>query len=215
MGVWNKLWNKIKGVFKGEKNETKALPEAQSNQNNLENQSIVISRRDGSTIRLIPMLDKTGNQTYTPVLNAKTGEMQYTHEYTIVDEALSNAQTIHGSSMTKILMDADMNLLKDPTYNYYIADILLDSKRMGEIIDNNEHYAGGLNIGDEGQIQGYHCDEGIIQGLQASRNEKFAIYSREQEARQVAETQKIQENAVKNGVNIKTSHAEALSPQDR
>jgi len=204
MGFWDKIKSWL-GI-----NKVKAIPEGQTNQRDSKNEDIIIQRRDGSSITLRPRFDKVGEQALKPVFNAKTGEMQYTYEYTIEDKALANAKTIHGASFATILMDIDANLLKDPTYNYYIADILLEPERITEIIDSNEHYAGGLNIGDKGQILGYHCDDGVIQGLNASRNELFNANHERSEAAIAEMNKQQQEYQDRKGVNIKTSHAEQL-----
>jgi len=206
------LWDKIKKFFNRGKNDIKALPEAQSNQRNPYESSITLRRNDGTTIMITPMLDKVGNQLYKSVLNHNTGEMQYIPEYRIADNALANAQTIHGSTMASIYMDIDMNLLRDETYNYYIADVLLSPQRMAEIIDDNQHYAGGMNIGEAGEILGYYSDDGIIQGLKANALENAQKYAEVQSEKDKAYTEEAYRNAAKISPSIETNGEQVLSP---
>lgn len=195
------LWDKIKNFF-GRKDKVKALPEAQSNK---DNKKISIRRANGDYITITPRCDRVGNQLFKTVLNHDTGTIQYIPEFVVDDKSLASAKSIHGSTVTNICMDIDPKLLKDETYNYYIADVLLAPERMAEIIDDNMHYAGGLNIGESGQILGYHCEQGIIQGLKASAIENSQRYTKEQQKRMA--------NQPNIKTDINTDHAQILTPE--
>lgn len=205
------LWDKIKNFFRRNKDEVKALPEGQADSRNPYDSAFALRRNDGTTIMISPMLDKVGNQLYKPVLNHNTGEMQYIPEFRIADNALANSKTIHGSTMA-IYMDIDPSLLKDETYNHYIADILLAPQRIAEIIDENQHYVGGMSIGEEGQILGCYSDQGIIEGLKANARENAQRYAEAQNEKDRAYAEKVYRNAANIKPSIEENGEQVLTP---
>ena len=114
------LWDNIKKIFM--RKETKALPEAQSRPYN---QGITLRREDGSFIMITPNLDRVGNQIYEQVFNHNTGERQCLPKFTIADNALAEAQTNRGATITSICMDVRPEWLNNEYYAHYIANYLL------------------------------------------------------------------------------------------
>ena len=206
MGLWDKIKSWL-GI-----NKVKALPEGQENQRSPYETAVTLRRSDGTVFMLQPRLDKVGNQLYKPVLNHNTGEMQYIPEYTISDENLKYTQTNRGSTISSVCMDIDMEMLRDETYNYYIADVLLGSQRLGEVIDENMHYAGGLSIGECGQILGHYSDEGIVEGLRASARENNQIYNEQQSQKDAENMEEIRQNAAKITPSIEKNGEGILTP---
>lgn len=204
------LWDKIKSWLG--RNKVKALPEAQVSLRNPYQNAVTLSRSDGTVIMVQPRLDKVGNQLYKSVLNHNTGEMQYIPEYTISDENLKYTQTNRGSTIASVCMDIDMNMLGDETYNYYIADVLLGTQRLGEIIDQNMNYAGGLSIGEYGQILGHYSDDGIVEGLRASARENNQIYNEQQRQRDAENMEAFQQKAAQITPSIEKNGEGILTP---
>lgn len=206
MGLWDKIKNWL-GI-----NKVKALPEGQENQRNPYENTVTLRRSDGTVCMVQPKLDRVGNQLYKQVLNHNTGEMQYIPEYTISDENLKYAQTNRGSTIASVCMDIDMNMLRDETYNYYVADVLLGTQRLGEIIDENMNYAGGLSIGEYGQILGYYSDDGIVEGLRASARENNQRYAEAQSQRDKEYNEAAYRNAASISSSIEINGEQVLSP---
>lgn len=197
--IWNNIFHKNP--------ETKALPEATSNQ------SInSFYRDDGSSISITPVLDRTGNQVFEQVLNHRTGELQNIAKYCVCSPEL---RQLTGSDMKTILMDFDSCFLQNPDYQNYIVNTLLAPERMQKIIGQYENYAGGITLDESGNIEGKYIDKGIINGLTASRQENFARYQQEQAAREESDRESMRQQAANLSVNYKNSHAEDLSGYDR
>ena len=197
--LWNNIFHKNP--------ETKALPEAKNNQ------SInSFYRDDGSSISITPILDRAGNQVFEQILNHRTGELQNIPKYCVCSPELRD---LTGSDMKTILMDFDSSYLQNPDYQNYIVNTLLAPERMSKIIGQYESYAGGITIDESGNIDGKYIDNGIINGLTASRQENFARYQQEQLSRDQSHRESVSQQAAYHSVNYKNSHAEDLSGYNR
>ena len=192
---WNNLFHK--------KPEIQALPEGTTNQfiNNF-------YREDGSCVSIQPILDRTGNQVFEQVLNHRTGELQNIAKYCVSSPEFKQ---LTGYDMRTILMDFNSSFLQNPDYKNYIVNTLLAPERMGKIISQYENYAGGITLDESGNIAGKYIDQGIINGLTASRRENFARYQQEQAKRDEAYKQSIKEQAENTPTHYKTSHVKDLS----
>lgn len=196
---WNNIFHRTP--------ETKALPEPTTNQ-----YINSFYRDDGSTISITPIMDRAGNQIFEQVLNYRTGELQNIAKYGVCSPEIKQ---LTGSDMKTILMDLDSNFLQNPDYQNYIVNTLLAPERMPKIIGQYESYAGGITLDESGNIEGKYIDNGIINGLTASRQENFARYQQEQAARDQSCRESMQQQAANNSVNYKNSHAEDLSEYNR
>lgn len=203
MNIIDKLKDMFNKIFKKEE-QAKALPEAYYPQNNFR----TFYRNDGTSIDVMPVLDKLGNQAYEQVLNYNTGEIQYLPKYNISSKELEN---YIGCDMTSILMDVDKNILDNPQYSDYIANVFLGTDRMSKIINEYEKYAGGMEIDDTGAITSRYVDSGIISGLKENRQQNYIKYQQEQENRDADFRREKMEQAKNHAFEVKTSHAEDLS----
>ena len=205
MGFWDKIKNWL-GI-----NKVKALPEGQGNQNiSKYKQPVCLTRMDGSNIMIMPIYDRTGNQSYQEVLDHYTGERRLIPQFSITDTNLQNAMSNRGSDITKILMDIDFNLLQDDEYSNQVANVLLSSERLINVVDNEEHYAGQVVQDQEGQLK-CTTNLGIIKGLAASRMENAQRFYEMREAQEAERIAAMKENASQIQSQIKTSHAQELS----
>lgn len=201
-----KIIDKFKDIFGkifNKKEEIKALPEARYEQKNY----YTFHREDGTSFDIIPIVDKVGNQVYEQVLNHASNQIQYLPKYCI---SSNEVQEINGCNMTSILMDIDRDVLENPQYSNYIANVFLGAKKIPKIMEEYEKYAGGLEIRDTGEIT-EKLDQGIISGLKANRQQNFERYKQEQAKREAQLQMEMKDKAKTINVNIKTSHAEELS----
>lgn len=192
-------------------NKVKALPEGQKTQDNTKNnQPICLTRQDGSTIMITPVCDRTGNQCYQEVLDHYTGERRLIAQFSIADTALKKAMTNHGSSIAKVLMDIDIESLKNEEYRRQVANVLLSPNRVVDVVDNKEHYAGSVIQDRDGN---FICtsSSGIVKGLAATRIENAQRLAEVRSAEEAKNVATMREDATHLTTYIKTSHAEELS----
>ena len=183
-----KIWDKLKSLF----NKNKALPEGrQENIANSKNiQSYILPRNDGSIVEIEPRLDKLGNIAYKSIHNSRTGHEDLIPMYSIrcpeLQKPINGKQPLIDSA--NIYMDIDPGLLKFPYYAEYIANNILNSKRIPKIIGQYQKYAGGITMDANGIITGKYVDQGIIDSL---------TYTNQEGLRQLDEARKreIYENA--------------------
>lgn len=204
------FWDKIKKFFG--KKEPLALPEGNQKEVKAKDEFTCLTRKDGSTIRIIPVCDRVGNQCYQEVLDYYSGETRLIPQFSIEDTALEMAETNHGSSIARILMDIDYKLLTtDEKYCYQVANVILGSKRLADIIDNKEGYAGKITKEPEGTYK-CTCSSGIVKGLAASRGEKSQIRAAAIAQQEADAKKEIMEKAATKTSHIKTNHAGQLHP---
>ena len=200
MGLMDRLFGK-------REKETEQPPIVNNRRNNVMNFR-TLQRRDGTSIDIMPVVDSMGNQTYDQVFNSRTNKMQLLPKFVINS---SEVARLGKGNFTTILMDINKDLLDTPEGANWIANGLLSGQRIEKIINDYNGYAGGLAINENGQITGKYKDEGIINGLKMTAQEKNAVYQKEQALRDEQATAQAIAKAEKYGVNIKTSHAEDLS----
>lgn len=206
------FWDNVKNFFSFGKYKTKVLPEIQSETNIYsDDNTITLTRMDGSQFMLKPICDRTGNQCFKEVIHYRTGESHLIPEFSIIDENLKDAQTNQGSDISKILMEIDFEQLRNnEEYQYQVANYLLPSARVNQIVDEYENYAGSVSLNQEGKLQSKFSTN-IVKGLQNARqmNQMRSEMRREQEENARAEN--IYANAKNLKTNIKTSHAGVLN----
>lgn len=200
MGLMDRLFGK-------KEKETEQPPIVNDRRNNVMNFR-TLQRRDGTSIDIMPVVDSMGNQTYDQVFNSRTNKMQLLPKFVINS---SEVARLGKGNFTTILIDINKDLLDTPEGANWIANGLLSGQRIEKIIKDYNGYAGGLAINENGQITGKYRDEGIINGLKMTAQEKNAVYQKEQALRDEQATAQAIAKAKKYGVNIKTSHAEDLS----
>jgi len=202
-----KLLDRIKQFF-NRKNRIEALPEPQSNY--IVENKMILNREDGTSIEISPVLDRTGNQQYEQVFNNRTQQMQYIPKYKIYSEELKELINPNILQHT-ILMDINPEMLKNEYYADYIANQMLSQERMSKVIKQYQSYAGGISLDENGQVRGRYVDDGIIQTLNATREENSRRVEEARINREEADRKEILEKAQNLSVNIKNSHAEDLS----
>ena len=167
-----------------------------------------LQRRNGTSINIMPVLDKMGNQIYQQVFNNRTNELQLIPRFTISSPELRNF--VNGD-FAPVLIDIDKEILNTLEGAEWVANGLLSSERLEKVFNQYRGYAGGLTVDQNGQITGKYVDQGIIDGIKISKEQEWKEY----QARQAVLDEKLKnqriDEAKKYGVNIKTSHAEPLS----
>ncbi len=157
-------------------------------------------RRDGTSFTLTPCVDsRTGQQKQERILNTRTGKLEFLPVYQYLDANDSNSfvgKTLcFDSSVT-------VEALQFPEYRQLVADYLLDKNRVNKILNeyNNSNigYAGGLMQNSQGNWQKV-VDNGIVQAIHLEHDIKRVS---------TESKPKIPDTPV----NIKTSHAEKLTP---
>ena len=187
-------------------NEVKQAPVEKSENNNMKFQTL--QRRDGTSINIMPVVDKMGNQTYEQVFNERTKQMQLMPKFVVSSPEIAR---VKGADFTTILMDINKDALYTLQGADWVANGLLSGERISKVLNEYGGYAGGLSIDQNGQVTGKYIDPGIVNGLKVSKQQQWEEYQANQAVREAEYKNKIVADSEKQGVNIKTSHAEDLS----
>ena len=124
--------------------------------------SIILTRKDGSYIELIPIKDRAGNQKYETYMNS-IGISQSIPVYNINCDELSKLE--HQSLSKKILLDIDPNMLKNEYYKERIANSLLAPSRIEKIFNQYGGYTGTFNLDVNGFVMGKSIDQTVIRNI--------------------------------------------------
>ena len=199
MGVLDKLFGK-------KEKQQEQLP-IENNQSNIAKFQ-TLQRRDGTSIDIMPIVDRMGNQTYQQVFNSRTNQMQLMPRFTISSPELKE---IVNGTFAPVLIDIDKEILNTPEGIDWVANSLLSSERIEKVFNGYSGYVGGLSIDQTGQITGKYIDQGIINGLKISKQQQWEEYQAKQAVLDEQDKNQKIADAKNHGVNIKTSHAEYLS----
>ena len=208
------LLDRFKNLFRRNKAENiNALPEYTGSYPQYENPSVVssnaykLTREDGTTIEIEPVLDDLGYQSYSQVYNQRTHQMQNIPKFKVMHD------WSHGRiRQDEILMDIDPNILNNPEYSQFIANTMLSEDRIFKIINEYGNYAGMIAQDQNGRL-GKTIDAGIIKTL---NSERAVTANKIEEDRINAENlrnREILERAKQRGVHIETNPEIDLSGQ--
>lgn len=192
----------------GKKTKENEQPLMANNRRNNEMNFKKLQRRDGTSIDIMPVLDETGYQKYESVYNNRTHEGQYIAKFIISSQEV---ERLGKGNFITILMDVDENTLNTLEGVDWIANGLLSGQRIEKIINTYNGYAGGLTKNQNGQITGKYIDQGIVEWLKMDAQEKNEVRKKEQAIIDEKLKAEAIAKAEKQGINIKTSHAENLS----
>lgn len=201
------IWQKIKNLLKKQK-LIDAPKETPTHQSNLPNNKYTIERRDGSTVEISPILDEMRNQTFEQVYNRRINEMQSIPKFHVI--SIETDGNIRGGD---ILIDLSPKQLEDARFADYVANSLLGTKRMDKIINEYGNYAGCIRTDENGAFKKFK-DQGIIDTLNASKEENARRVERDRILAEKSRNDAILKRAERRGVNIDDNQPENLSDQE-
>lgn len=165
---------------------------------------INIQRNDGSILRIKPIIDKDGKQIGKEVKDERGNIIANIPQYLVYEQMENNMIVGH-----QVYMEVGKEYLDIPYYADYIANELLSQKRLHDKVLNDYHgYAGFLNFDENGQITGRSIRTDIVEALNVEKINQHNAKIRTKEEREEAFINEIMGKPS----NIKTSHAEKLSP---
>lgn len=130
-----------------------------------------ITRADGSILSIAPETDSMGYQLYSQIYNTRTNQTQTIPRFWVISDEL-RAASIHSNLVHEsILIDIDPNILQNPYYASYVANVLLNADRTRKVMKEYHKYAGGLTYDENGYVIDKYVDQGIIDSLRKDAQE--------------------------------------------
>lgn len=168
-----------------------------------------ITREDGTTLNIKPLLDRDGNQSYQTIIDERTGEQIPIPQYVIMQ-----TNEFGGFKQDKVLMELTAKALQDPQYANYIANHMLNTPNLDKVLNEQHGYVGGVQTRDN-EIVRTAVRLGIVDTLEKQHEEENTKKLLETIRGMDEDKYRIYQNAKNHEVHIKTSHAERLDKTDR